>query len=325
MVMAGAAVVVLLAACDAPFGLGSPTTRALESGAAGGLSNAGSFEVAGTYTESGKRWTIDLQVARPHTQHITASDGTVKLEAILIGAQAYFRGREFLTAHLGSDPASLSLVRATGDAWWKGSASAAPNLPDFTDGNRLRAAFLGSAVNRRTDHLAVDGSAAVELSGPRADIYIAEAAPYQLLRVHSKAGAAIDGVTAADLRFTNFDHDFAIVTPRDVIDFTNLSTLPPSYTVVSVDTSRCGIPCLAAADVKNLGGTQGARAPSTVTFKMTDTASGYVLGSCQARIQPDVGYNATATISCTISVSTSLSYNAATITATPDNPGRAGA
>jgi hypothetical protein len=321
-IAAGVALVLLLGACDLPFGLGSPTTRALEVGAAGSLSTARSFELKGSYIESGTRWSIDLQVVRPSTQHVTASNGTVALEAILIDTQAYFRGRDFLTAHLGDDPGSQSLVKATGDAWWKGSASAAPNLSEFTDGNRLRTAFLGSAVTRRGDHASVDGVAAIDLSGPRADVFIAEADPHPLLRLVTRAGAEVDGITAVDFRFSNFDHDFGIVAPSDVIDFANLSTLPPSYTVVSVDTSRCGSPCLVAAEVKNLGGTKGARAPSTVTFKLTDSATGFQLGSCQTLVQPDVGYNATATVACTIAVSTGLNSSAATVTATPDNPGR---
>jgi hypothetical protein len=107
-----------------------------------------------------------------------------------------------------------------------------------------------------------------------------------------------------------------------VIDFADLSTLPPSYTVVSVDTSRCGSPCLVAATVKNLGGTRGARAPSTVSFKMIDSATGNALGSCQVKVQPDVAYNATTSVSCAIALATGQNYNAATVTATPDNPGR---
>ena len=319
-VAAGSALVVLLAACDPPFGLGLPTTLALEAGATTSL--ARSFEITGKYTDSGTGWTVDLQVVRPNREHVTATDGTVKLEAIIVDSQAYFRGREFLSSHLGQDPASRSLVQAAGDAWWRGSSSTAPNLPDFTDGSRLRATFLGSAVTRRTDHMSVDGTDAADLSGPRADVFIAEAEPHGLLRLQLKSGATVDGVAAGDFHYSGYDRDFGIVAPSDVIDFADLSTLPPSYTVVSVDTSRCGSPCLVAATVKNLGGTKGARAPSSVTFKMADSASGFALGSCQVKVQPDVAFNSTTVVSCAISLSTSQNYNAATVSATPDNPGR---
>ena len=322
-VVAGVTIVVLLAACDPPFGLGLPTTRALETGAVDGVNAATSFEIIGAYSDSAAHWTIDLQVVRPLTEHVSVSEGTVNLEAIIIGNSAYFRGREFLSNHLGSDPASRSLVTAAGDSWWKGSASTAPNLADFTDGNRLRATFLDSAVTERIDHVAVGGIAAVELSGPRADVFIGEAAPHQLLRLRLKAGVAIDGIAAGDFRFSNFGKEFGIVAPTGVIDFADLSSLPPSYTVVSVDATRCGSPCVLTANVRNLGGRTGARAPSTITFTLTESASKKVLGSCQAPVQPDVDFNATTTVSCTITGLPGSAYNAATVTATPTNPGRA--
>jgi hypothetical protein len=55
---------------------------------------------------------------------------------------------------------------------------------------------------------------------------------------------------------------------------------------------------------------------------MGDTASRQVLGSCQAPVVPDVPYNATITVSCTIDNVTTQQSTAATVTATPDNPGR---
>jgi hypothetical protein len=43
------------------------------------------------------------------------------------------------------------------------------------------------------------------------------------------------------------------------------------------------------------------------------------LGSCQAQVQPDVGYNATTTVSCTIDGV--QAQNAAVVTASATNPG----
>lgn len=330
-----------LSGCDLPAGLGQPTTRALESGATGTLTAAKSFEITGTYSESveaaapapasGARvnvppqattWTIDLQVVRPATEHVVVTAADVQLEAIVLGNDAYFRGNQFLSQHMGSDPLSGNLVKAAGNAWWKGAAGIVPRLPDFTDGGAFRATFLGTAVTQRHDHVQVDGADAVNLSGPRADVFIAAAPPYRLMRVHMKKGAVIDGVSDADLRFAGFDRDFSIAAPSDVIDFSNLSTLPPVYTVESVDTSGCGSPCAVSAVLKNLGGATGGRAPSTITFTMTSTATGSVIGTCQAEVVPDVGYNATTTVSCTIGSLTGEQGNAAIVTAVADNPGR---
>jgi hypothetical protein len=312
MVLLGA----LAAACD-PFGL--PATRALENGVDSMLTSAKSFEVAGDYTAESTQWTIDLQLTRPTSRHVTVKSSTDEVEAIIVGGDAYFRGQTFLAKHLGADPLSQNIAKAAGNAWWKDTAGLVPSLPDLTGGSFFRANFLGPAVTKRTDHQSVAGVDAVELSGVRADVFIESAAPYRLLRVHLKQGVVVDGVANADLRYTNVDKDFGITAPTDVIDFGNLSTLPPIYTVVSVDTSGCANPCVVSARLKNLGGLSGARAPSTVTFTMTDPSTKQVIGTCLATVAPDVGFNSTTTVSCTTS---GRPINAAVVTAAADNPGR---
>ena len=307
--------VLALAACD-PFGL--PSTRALENGAAGMLTSARSLEIAGTYTAAGVRWTVDIQISRPDREHITVSDGRSSVEAVVIDHTAYFRGAGFLAAHV-TDPRSQGLVTAAGNAWWTGIAVAVPELPDLTSGDAFRTAFLGPAVGKRTDHQDVGGVDSVELSGARADVYITSSAPYDLVRIHLAHGATVDGITAADLVYRNVDADFRIAAPASVIDFSNLSTLPPIYTVEAVDTSKCATTCTISATVRNLGGATGASAPSSVTFTMTDPVTKTTLGTCAATIQPDVGYNQTASVSCTIA---QPATNAAVVTATATNPGR---
>jgi len=311
-----ALLVALTAACD-PFGL--PATRALESGVQSMLSSANSFELAGDYTADGTRWTIDMQLTRPATRHVTVKSSTNQVEAIIIGGDAYFRGQAFLAKHLGTDPLSQSIAKAAGNAWWKDTAGLVPSLPDLTDGAVFRTNFLGPAVTTRTDHQPVGGVDAVKLSGVRADVYIASTAPYELLRVHLKEGVVVDGISDADLRYTKVDRDFGINAPSDVLNFSNLSTLPPIYTVVSVDTSTCASQCIVSAKLKNLGGATGARAASTIVFTMSDPVSKQVIGTCSATVQPDVGYNATTTVSCTIN---GRPVNAAVVTAVADNPGR---
>jgi len=318
----GAVVVATLSACDLPFGLGLPTTRSLETGATGTLAAADSFEITGSYREGTDRIAIDLQVSRPGSEHVVVTTSNVNLEAIIVGNDAYFRGQQFLSAHMGSDLLSRSFVKAAGNGWWKGSAGHVPQLSDLTDGNAFRSTFLGPVVTRRADHVSVDGIEAVDLSGSRAEVFITAQTPYRVLRVRLKHGVVVDGIRDADLRFTNYNSDFQISAPTDVIDFSNLTTLPPIYTVVSVDITGCGSPCLVSALLKNLGGLVHAQAPSTVTFTMTDTASRQVLGSCKTQVIPDVTYNATTTVTCSIDNVNAQQSNAASVTATPDNPGR---
>lgn len=315
-----------LGACEPPFNLAQPTTRALEAGAVGTLSAARSFEISGSYSEAGAVWTIDIQSAGFEGiggEHVVITSAGVRLEAIVVGSGAYFRGQQFLSQHMGADPLSRSLVQAAGTAWWHGSAADAPRLPDFTNGSIFATTFLGAAVTERLDHQSVDGHNAVDLAGPRAEVYISADSPYRVLRVHLKKGAVVDGISQGDLRYSNFDTDFRIAAPTSVIDFSNLSTLPPVYTVEGVDTSGCATPCVVTARLRNLGGTSGARAPSTITFTMTDSASGQDIGSCQVQVAPDVGYNASTSESCSIAVAGARQPNAATVTAVADNPGRA--
>ena len=315
--------VAALSACGPPFGLDLATTRSLESGATGTLIAADSFEITGSYSEGSNQWSIDLQLGRQNAEHVTVTTSDVKLEAITLGTDAYFRGQQFLSAHMGSDLVSRSFVKSAGNGWWKGSAGHVPQLTDLTDGNAFKSTFLGQAVTQRTDHVSVDGIDAVELSGARGDVFITAQAPYRVLRVRLKHGVVVDGIRDADLRFVNYNSDFKISAPADVIDFSNLTTLPPIYTVVSVDTSGCGSPCVVSALLKNLGGLIHAQAPSTITFTMTDTAARQVVGSCQTQVVPDVKYNATTTVTCSIDNVSAQQSNAATVTATPDNPGRA--
>ena len=320
--LVGIVVIAALSGCDLPAGLDLPTTRSLETGATGTLVAADSFEITGSYSEGSNQWSIDLQLSRPGSEHVTVTTPDLKLEAISLGNNTYFRGQQFLSAHMGSDLVSRSFVKAAGDGWWKGSAGQVPHLTNLTDGNAFRSTFLGQAVTQRIDRVSVDGIDAVDLSGARAEVFITAKAPYRVLRVRLKHGVVVDGIRDADFRFVNYNHDFQISAPTNVIDFSNLTTLPPIYTVVSVDTSGCGSPCVVSALLKNLGGLVGARAPSTITFAMTDTASRQVLGSCQARVVPDVAYNATTTVMCSIDNVSAQTSNAATVTATPDNPGR---
>jgi len=310
-----------LAACDLPFGLGLPSTRALEAGARASLASS-RLEITGSYTDTGQTVSIDVQLQRPDREHMVVTGKAVQLEAIVLGDQAYFRGQAFLAAHMSNDPLSQNLVKAAGDAWWKGAAGLVPALPELTQADAFQRTFLGSAVSDRTDHVIVDGVDAVDLSGARGDVYIGITAPYALLGLRFAGRTSIDGLTDATLAYGSYGKDFGITAPSDVIDFSNLSTLPPIYQVVSIDTSRCNNPCLVSALLKNLGGLSGAKAHATITFTMTATATGAVIGTCQAQVVSDVGYNSTTSVSCTIS-NLSGSANAAIVTATADNPGRA--
>ena len=321
--LTGFAMVLIVSACEPPLGLGLPTVRELESGGIARLASAKSLEVAGSYLELGDAWDVDVQVVRAGAKHVLAARSGVHVEAILIGKDGYFRSQELLAQQLNGDPASRSLATAAGNAWWKGLVSSAPSLSDFTDSDKVKATFINADLVSRRDHVPESGLDTAELSGPRADVYVNEAAPHELVRLRMAPGATVDGITRADLRFSHYGADFNIVAPPSVINFADLSTLPPNYTVLSVDASGCGSPCVVRAAVKNLGGKTGAKAPSTIRFDMTDLASGAVTSTCTATVVPDIDYNTTTTVSCTISGGAGVDFGAAKVVATPINPGHA--
>ncbi len=321
--LGAAFVLVTLTSCDLPAGLSTPTTRNLETGAAATLSTATSFEITGSYSDGANHWTIDLQEDRHAGEHVVVTGPTAQLEAVILEKDAYFHGPEFLSAHMGNDPLSRGVVKVSGNSWWRGSAAQAPQLQDLTDGNLLRSAFLGQAVSQRTDHVSFDGVDAVDLSGARADVFIASQPPYQLLRVRLKHGVSVDGIRDADLHYGGYNRAFAIAAPTDVIDFSNLSTLPPIYTVLSVDTTKCGSPCTVSAILKNLGGLAGGQGPSTITFTMTDSASQLPVATCEVPVQPNVGFNATTSVVCTFSDIATPHGNAMSVSAAADNSGHA--
>ena len=305
----------LVAGCD-PFGL--PATRALENGVERMLTTSRSFQIDGHYRAGGADWTVNLQLARPGSQHMVVSSEGQTVEAVVVGGDAYFRGAQFLATHL-TDPRSQALAIAAGNSWWKGIALSPPAFPELVGGAAFRSAFLGAAVDKRTDNQTVGGVDAVELSGSRADVFIASAPPYPLLRIRFRRGVTVDGITDADLTYSRVNADFGIAPPSPVIDFSNLSTLPPIYTVETVNASGCGSPCVVSATLKNLGGSAPAIAPSTVTFTMSDPISRQVLGTCVAVVRTDVGFNGSTAVSCTIDAQP---VNAAVVTAAANNPGR---
>jgi hypothetical protein len=65
---------------------------------------------------------------------------------------------------------------------------------------------------------------------------------------------------------------------------------------------------------------KGAQGRSSVTFTVTDPATGKVAGTCKAPVGTDVGYNSTTTVSCTIGDLNTQQLNAAQVTATVDSP-----
>jgi hypothetical protein len=312
----------LVAACSAPLGIGQTSTADLINTANSELDSAKSFEVSGRFSDAGKKYTMDLQLRRPSSVHLTMTINGVGLEAIEVGPKAYYRGADFLAQAAGpaaGSPTGPRLVKAVGDRWWTASEKPAPDLSGLTDNQKLKANFLNSLLVNRKEHVTVSGLDTVELSGKDGTVNISDTTPHRLVRVQVPSGMTVDGYTDADLRFSNYGKDFSITAPSGVLDFSDPSTLPPLYDVLSVDSSGCrsASSCVVAATVKNRTGLAGAPAQSTVTFNLSDSG-GKSIGTCSAGIAPDVANGATTTVSCKVPLG---GFSGAfTVHATPSNP-----
>src|SRR4029077_16068870 len=107
--------------------------------------------------------------------------------------------------------------------------------------------------------------------------------------------------TNGDLAFTNYNTAFEITEPAGALNLDDPTTFPPYYEGGIPDLSKCNTdPCTVSETVKNDAGTQGASAPSTVTFTLTNDADGAVVGTCKVNISPDVSNGQSTTVSCTI-------------------------
>src|SRR5260221_5453394 len=213
LLLTGLAALLVLSACEPPLGLGLATTRELENGALAGLGSARSVERAGSYLDSGDPWQVDVQVGQDGARHLVASSRGMDLEAILIGKDGYFRSQDLLARQLNGSPGSQSLARAAGNGWWKGPLASTPTFADFTQGDRVKATFINADLASRRDHVTDVGMDTAELSGPRADVYIEEAAPHELVRLRMQPGTTVDGITRADLRYRHYGADFKFVPP----------------------------------------------------------------------------------------------------------------
>jgi hypothetical protein len=301
----------LAAGCGLPFGGQSlPSTSQLVNGAADGFAKATGFEVTGALTEDGASYTLDVQFTPPSTNHVTLTqNGTLNVESVAVNGKVFYRGRAFIALLVGSSASDQQLAKAVGDRWLTSSSAIPFDLGAFTDASKIKDNFLSASSLKRKDNVSSNGTMTAELTADDYILNITEASPYRLVLLRTAQGKTVQKLSDAKLAFTNYNKDFAIQTPTDVVDRDNHSTWPPMYTRVSVNNSKCDDPCILSAVYRNDGGTTGASAPSTVNFTLTSKADGSALGSCKATIQPDVANGQTVTATCSISSAAWTAFN----------------
>ncbi len=319
-----AVLAVLLAACAVP-GVGQASTADLINGAGTELAHATGLQVSGAFSKDSGDFSVDIQMNPPHSAHITASKSSssqtsLNYEAIQIDSKDYYRSLDLARIAAVDTTEAKLVTRMLGGRWftYKGTPF---DLGMFTSTADIKANFLTNLRVSRKDNVDAGGQNTAQLATGDYVLNITEASPHRLVFLQTVAGKTVQGMSQAHIAIKSYNRDFAIQAPTKVVDLDDPTTWPPLYTIVSVENSRCGTPCTLSAKIKNLGGVEGASAPSSVTFDLTNSANHKVLGSCTVTIQHDVPHNQTVTERCTISSSAWTNFSGRySYGATPHNP-----
>jgi hypothetical protein len=306
-----AAAGLLAAGCGLPFGGPSlASTSQLVNGAADAFANATGVEINGAAIEEGASYTFDVQVTPPNTNHVNLTqNGTLNVESVDVNGKVFYRGRAFIALLLGSAASDQQLARAVGDHWFTSSTAMPFDLSDFTDAAKIKSNFLTSSSLKRKDNVSSNGAMTAELTADNYILNITEASPYRLVLWRTGPGKTVNKLSEAKLAYSNYNKDFAIQTPTDVVDKDNHSTWPPMYTRVSISNSECNDPCILRATFRNDGGMTGASAPSTINFTLTSKADGSALASCKVPITQDVANGQTVTEACSLESASWTAFN----------------
>ena len=316
---------ILLSTACGFTGIGQASTSDLINGAGTELAQATGLEVSGAFSRDSEDFSVDIQMNPPHSAHITASKSStsqtsVNYEAVQIDRKDYYRSLDVARIAAGDTAEARMVARMLGGRWftYKGKPF---DLGMFASAADIKANFLTDLKVSRKDNVDAGGQNTAQLASGDYVLNITEASPHRLVFLQTVAGKTVQGMSQAHMAIKNYNKDFAIEAPTRVIDLDDPTTWPPLYTIVSVENSRCGTPCTLSAQVKNLGGLEGASAPSTVTFDLTNSANHKVLGSCMVTIQPNVQHNQAVTERCTISGSAWTNFSGSySYGATPHNP-----
>ena len=292
----------MLVGCSLPtLGKKPPTTADLINKAADNFAAATSLEVSGTFVNGADTYEFDEQLALPNNAYVNLTLNGVQTEVVQRDGKLYFRGSQFVVAHLGTASAfATQVAHAIGERWWTGkSAKAVFDLSQMAELGNIKTNFFTTLGVKRKDNVSHKGVLTAELSQDGYVFNITEAAPYEIVFIHIPPGKTLGSLSDAQLELSNYNKVFDMPIPSDVFDIDDHSTWPPLYYAVSISAARCNYPCVLSGVFQNDGGVAGAPAPSTVTFTLTSARGS--LGSCKVAIRPDVANGRRVTKSCSIS------------------------
>jgi hypothetical protein len=295
-------VLVLLASAGLPpFG---KTADQLVGDAAANLTAAPAVKVDASFTRGGTAYSMSWQADRSGDLIASVSFKGSKDGVISVGGKAWIDTDKAFWDNLGRTDALAQKVLP--GHWMVVAPGGSVVAPDVPDPASLRGLLPTGPSDLTTGPTrTTDGQRTLKLSDGRADIYVTAGEPTRLVRLVFAPGYTDrTGISGLDAAFA-YPKSLRVAAPSDFYDPTNPNSLPGEYTVDQVNRGRCdGAGCVYALTVHNHYGMSGGQA--TATVRLT-TQSGGSLGACSAPI-PQIGYNQTETVSCTVSGPTWASF-----------------
>ena len=151
------AAALVIAACGLPFGLGRASTSQLENGAADNLAKAKSVEAKGTFTQDTTLYKFDTKYVAPATEDVQVTQGSLSYEALQINGKIYFKGSGYLESQITDPTEARQLAKVVGDRWYTSKNAQPVDTSAITDANKVKANFLSTIADKRTDDVVVDG------------------------------------------------------------------------------------------------------------------------------------------------------------------------
>lgn len=266
------------------------------------LSSAVAVHYEGSFvSDTGEKVRLDLTVSSGGDSQGSLARGGRRVELVATGSDTYLRGRDYWAT------ADARMAKVYGDSWVRGSPASlgvdvASALAPSSLARALRSEFgdeRSLQELRKAGSSVIRGSAAVRLSGRRAEFYVTSTEPFRLVRLVSPSGletASGDRDFAFDLAYPA---GFQAAQPSPFIDPADPRTLPARYTREGLEFGRCGDAsgCEVKFSVRNRGGQPVGQ--STASVNVSSTA-GADLGACSVNL-PAIAYNETAQLSCRVS------------------------
>jgi hypothetical protein len=285
----------MAAACTSPLeAFTGPSADELAGRAFAGLDSAPATHLSGSFSNAGRRFTIDCTVNRSgDTQGSVAVDGRA-YQLIVSAGRTYVQGPGFWAAY--GDP---TVARLYGQSWALLDANGVNSV-----GGPASPCSVGRALRNRRFRLKNDGDArvagqsAIQLSDSSGRLYLTTGQQPRLLRILSARGyRAPDG--SADLRLDfRYPPRTTVSAPSAYMDPADPRTYPAHYVAEAVRIGRCDASgCALSATVRNLAGAPAGQSVATLRLRGADNSD---LGSCTVEL-PAIGYQLTQDVSCTVS------------------------